>query len=323
MRHNGSVLSFVQRISVVRRSDRNQAKGLNRKEGKNLLHTCGMNGSASRSISEVGSDSEACTEETVDEPTDVDGSDDDDELVQVDFEFYDPIEQDFHGIKVLLQLYLDGEPFQVSELVDFVIQQKRVGTVLKTGSDGDPVGVVSVMNLQRHADVSFLKELRSHLKRRCQDQDTVHVLDGLFTRPGVALLISERLINCPPCLAVPLQDGIFDEISWATEDEPTAELRDSYVFQEYLILCRVYVPSDVAPGMDGGGSKRKRTVPETFIFLRPEDELFYEYSDWHFTYPCDRVERDDGMQQMRLVLTLKAAKIGDVRKRLHQLFGSS
>lgn len=38
---------------------------------------------------------------------------------------------------------------------------------------------------------------------------------------GTGLLIMERLMNVPPQLSPPLMQAIFDEIQWATEDEPT------------------------------------------------------------------------------------------------------
>lgn len=45
--------------------------------------------------------------------------------VDVDFEFFDPQEVDFHGLKALLQTYLDGSTYSCSELVDTVITQVR------------------------------------------------------------------------------------------------------------------------------------------------------------------------------------------------------
>ena len=46
--------------------------------------------------------------------------------VKVDFEFFDPQEIDFHGLKALLQTYLDGDTFSCSELVDTIIKQVRL-----------------------------------------------------------------------------------------------------------------------------------------------------------------------------------------------------
>lgn len=36
---------------------------------------------------------------------------------------------------------------------------------------------------------------------------------------GTGLVVSERLINCPPQLAPPLQQNLFEEIRAAAEDE--------------------------------------------------------------------------------------------------------
>lgn len=45
------------------------------------------------------------------------------EIVDVDFEFFDPQEGDFHGLKALLNSYLDGKAYSCSELVETLIQQ--------------------------------------------------------------------------------------------------------------------------------------------------------------------------------------------------------
>lgn len=48
------------------------------------------------------------------------------ELVDVDFDFFDPKPDDFHGVRALLQNYLDGSPFDVSGLTDAIIEQTTV-----------------------------------------------------------------------------------------------------------------------------------------------------------------------------------------------------
>ena len=37
----------------------------------------------------------------------------------------------------------------------------------------------------------------------------------------VGLLVCERVVNIPFELIPPLYDGLFDEVSWVVEDEPT------------------------------------------------------------------------------------------------------
>ena len=48
------------------------------------------------------------------------------ELVDVDFDFFDPKPDDFHGLRALLQNYLDASPFDVSGFTDAIIEQNTV-----------------------------------------------------------------------------------------------------------------------------------------------------------------------------------------------------
>lgn len=60
------------------------------------------------------------------------------------------------------------------------------------------------------------------LRSRCKkDEHTASKLEALLQgkKGRVGLVVSERLINVPLDLAPPLHQGLFDEISWATEDE--------------------------------------------------------------------------------------------------------
>lgn len=45
--------------------------------------------------------------------------------VEVDIEFFDPKEADFHGIKILVEDILGGVPFDASQLADAIIGQAR------------------------------------------------------------------------------------------------------------------------------------------------------------------------------------------------------
>ena len=84
---------------------------------------------------------------------------------------------------------------------------------------------------------------------------------------GTALVVSERLLNCPPQLAPPLQQALFEEeIPWATEDEPSQELRDSFRFTRYLMASRAYADASPAQPSAAGrragapGAKRKKVT---------------------------------------------------------------
>jgi protein BCP1 len=62
--------------------------------------------------------------EVSDEQEDEDSPDEDPfDQINVDFQFFDPKESDFHGLKALLHTYLDGQQYDSSPLVDTIIAQ--------------------------------------------------------------------------------------------------------------------------------------------------------------------------------------------------------
>jgi len=45
-----------------------------------------------------------------------------------------------------------------------------------------------------------------------------------WAAPGTGLVVNERLVNCPPELAEPLQTSLFEEMEEAAGDEELAEV---------------------------------------------------------------------------------------------------
>lgn len=72
------------------------------------------------------------------------------EFINVDFEFFDPKPTDYHGVKALLKSYLDDEEFDLPGLVDLVLAQTTVGSVIKTTEDDNPIGLLTVLGLERY-----------------------------------------------------------------------------------------------------------------------------------------------------------------------------
>jgi len=82
----------------------------------------------------------------------------DNNIVDVDFEFFDPAEIDFHGVKNLLRQLLDVDAtlFDISALTNLVIEQKLLGSTVKVeGKEDDPYAFLTVLNLHEHK-VNFL-----------------------------------------------------------------------------------------------------------------------------------------------------------------------
>lgn len=64
-------------------------------------------------------------------------------------------------------------------------------------------------------------EFKEFLLKACQEEDVVDDLRQVLGEQAqnVGLLVSQRVVNLPPQLLPPLYDALFDEVSWATEDE--------------------------------------------------------------------------------------------------------
>ncbi|KAJ1430590.1 BCP1 family [Sesbania bispinosa] len=205
--------------------------------------------------------------------------------VQADFSFFDPKPNDFHGVKTLLQAYLDDQEWDLSGFVDLILGQTTVGTVVKIEDDEDEglFAVVSALNLWRYREQKCVMSLKEFLLlKACQEKgvsDHLRLLLGEQAR-NVGLLVSQRVVNLPPQLLPHLYDALFDEVSWATEDEPTEDLRNSFQFKHYIILSKIYKHKNVE-------QKRKLSSDsdEATIYIKPEDEIFHKLSSWSFCFP--------------------------------------
>lgn len=253
---------------------------------------------------------------------DFSSEDDFEGVVQADFAFFDPKPDDFHGVKVLMQTYLDNKVWDLSGLVDLILQQTTVGTVIKIEEDEDNgvYGFVTALNLQRYKDSKCMMELKEFLLTMCQDKE---IKDNLRSYLGeqavdVGLLISQRVVNLPPQLLPPLYDGLFDEISWATEDEPTKELRKSFCFKYYLLVSKIYKHKNGDQKKKGSSSSE-----EAIIYLKPEDEIFHNLSAWSFCFPLrtQQVTTNElkDYQSMGLVMAVNATSVPTFRQQLHSL----
>ncbi|XP_073309878.1 protein BCCIP homolog [Primulina huaijiensis] len=247
-------------------------------------------------------------------------------VVQADFVFFDPKPGDFHGIKVLLQTYLDHKQWDLSGFVDLVLGQPTVGTVVKIENDEDDgvYSVVTVLNLERYKNNKCLTEFKDYLLEVCQGKDVVASLKSLFGEHalGVGIIVSQRVVNLPSQLLPPLYDALFDEIAWATEDEPTDELRNSFRFKTYIVISKIYKHKNADQN-----TGKARNGDEVVIHIKPEDEILLELSSWSFCFPlhAQQVTTSElkNYRLMGLAMVVDANKVSMFRKQLHLLIDES
>ncbi|KAG1361978.1 protein BCCIP [Cocos nucifera] len=261
------------------------------------------------------------------------------EMVQADFEFFDPKPGDFNGVKLLLQNYLDNKPWDLSGFVDLILEQTTVGTIVKSAGqdeeeEGDDDGgdddeglfaVISALNLGRYAGHRCIKELKQFLLEVCSDESTKTKLKLLLEQQAsdVGLLVSQRFVNCPYQLVPPLHDALFDEVSWATEDEPTQELRDSFHLKYYILLTRILENKNV----NQRKAKQRQDCEEPVIYIKAEDEIFRELSLLSFTFRLHDEQLIShelkNYREMGLVMVVKADDISKFREKLKSSLAES
>ena len=75
------------------------------------------------------------------------------QMLDVDFEFFDPQPIDYHSIKLLLSQLLshDAPLLDLGAVTNIVLDQKLVGSTVKTdGAGGDPYALLTILNLNIH-----------------------------------------------------------------------------------------------------------------------------------------------------------------------------
>ncbi|XP_050275443.1 protein BCCIP homolog isoform X2 [Quercus robur] len=237
------------------------------------------------------------------EPSESSDEEEFDGNVQADFAFFDPKSNDFHGVKTMLQAYLDNKQWDLNGFIDLILGQTTVGTVVKIEGDEDEgvFSIVTALNLGRYKDHKCIMEIKEFLLKACQEKDVVDDLRLILGEQAqnVGLLVSQRVVNLPPQLLPPLYDALFDEVSWATEDEhKNADQK----------------------------MKLSNDIDEAIIYTKPEDEIFHRLSQWSFSFPLHTQQPTHELRNYRfmgLVMAVEAEKISTFRQELKSLINES
>lgn len=256
--------------------------------------------------------------------------------LQIEFDFCEPDESDYHGVGELLKRgSLDFvTALNYAELVDTIVNQGNIGTLIKADKEGDDEAVcacLTVLNLQQFKQLSWPKEIVKALLTRSKAHapSDVHQKFEAFIstwedRNDIGLLLNERFVNLPLDLIPPLHKGLPEDIEWSrTTPECPEDERLFYNFKFYVGVARQLeeLPptanggeasaSNSLPGStDGlGQRKRKRKQKEaasssnngkwTPVFVNPEDEAYVRRALYSFTFSMPRRSREDGSTEVK------------------------
>ncbi|KAL1839781.1 hypothetical protein VTJ49DRAFT_1155 [Mycothermus thermophilus] len=222
---------------------------------------------------------------------DDDSSDEDMDIVNVDFELfnYDP-QIDFHGVKTLLRQLFDADAqlLDLSALSDLIVEQNTIGSTCKVDDKAnDAYAFLTVLNLTEHAPKKpAVAKLAAYLAERAQGDEGLAAsgVPELLSNPGkkqVGLVLAERLLNMPAEVIPPMWSCLIDEIEAAVEDgEP-------YQFTHYLVVSRGY--HEVESTLDQSERKQKKAREEAELqYFHPEDEELRRHAASSGAYPFAR-----------------------------------
>ncbi|XP_006879930.1 PREDICTED: BRCA2 and CDKN1A-interacting protein [Elephantulus edwardii] len=279
-------------------------------------------------------------EETEFEDSDEGDSEEEDELVDqevnVEFEAYSISDRDYDGIKRLLQQLFLKAPVNTAELTDLLIQQNHIGSVIKqtdvSEDSGDEVdvdedeifGFISLFNLTERKGTQCaeqIKELILHCCEQNAEKSVVERLDrvlGDTSRP-VGLLLSERFLNVPPQIALPMHQQLQKEVA---EAHKTNKPCGKCYF--YLLISKTFVEAGKTNSRKKWGDPKK----EELMFANAEEEFFYEKASLTFSYSVQeesdsclggRWSFDDvPMKPLRTVMLVPAERLGEIMDTLTQ-----
>jgi len=198
--------------------------------------------------------------------------------VDVDFEFYDMKESDFHSVKALLQTYIEipGKDFLASDFANLISQQVAVGTTVKTeGCEEEPIGFITILSLQFYHALPVINQIKDFVMSHCPAENKVQMESLWSTKgPPLGLLVQARMVNLPFQLVSPLHNAVLEDLDWAVKYDESSDLRESFKFQNFLLIARAYPAT---------GKKKGRT-PQRFRYV--EEEFYLKEASISFRFPC-------------------------------------
>ncbi|XP_041617016.1 BRCA2 and CDKN1A-interacting protein-like [Vulpes lagopus] len=285
-------------------------------------------------------------EDEEEEDSDEDEDEDDesvDEEVNVEFEAYSISDKDHDGIKKLLQQLFLKAPVSTAELSDLLIQQNHTGSVTKQtdvseDSDDDVdedeiFGFVSLLNLTERKGTQCAEQIKELILSPCEKncgkslvkkkkkKSLVEQLDTPLndnSKP-VGFLLSERFMNVPPQIALPMRQQLQKELAEAHKtNKPCGKCHF------YLLISKTFVEA-------GKNSKRKgsnQEEKEELMFANAEEGFFYEKAILKFSYsvqeesdtrPGGRWPFDDvPMKPLRTVMLIPGDRMNEIMDRLKE-----
>ena len=247
----------------------------------------------------------------------------DEEIENVEFNFSNILESDYHSIKSLLQPNFQFEKINVGDLADYLISQHEdVGTTIRAG---DMIfGVFSYVplshNIQKKQHSPFFDDFSTFLKLKINnaDEKNKHKIMDIFQKNfNLGLVISERVVNLPEETVPPALGLATKEINECREvEENNYDKRFDF---DYLIIISKFVKITEEHRKDNKKKKKDENIKESNeAYYKFEMPLLFEKAEACIEYKIpykennmDALENSKQPQYMK-ILFMKAKDYFDI-----------
>ncbi|GAB1292813.1 BRCA2 and CDKN1A-interacting protein [Apodemus speciosus] len=171
--------------------------------------------------------------------------------------------------------------YRNTEQDDVIQNQTDVSEDSDDEVDEDEIfGFISLLNLTERKGTQCAEQIKELVLSLCEkncEQSMVEQLDKLLndTSKPVGFLLSERFINVPPQIALPLHQQLQKELA---EAQRTNQPCGKCCF--YLLISKTFVEA----GKSSSRKRRDGLPQEALMFANAEEEFFYEKAILKFSY---------------------------------------
>uniref|UniRef100_A0A7S4GPN2 Protein BCCIP homolog n=1 Tax=Oxyrrhis marina TaxID=2969 RepID=A0A7S4GPN2_OXYMA len=244
-------------------------------------------------------------------------NDDESDDLQVDFEYFEAQEVDYHSVRsFLVKIFGEGPPVP-SEIADSVVSQKVVGTTIKTEGveSEDCLGFMTVFSPALVGDTTWMKDCCSVLRAAAakHSEESAQALGRVLDTGKTGWIFTERLINVPGNVVPSLYECVRKDLVYATTSkEVFANERAAFKFEHMLFWVTAVRDREAAVKKQGGESgepapkKAKKDKGRASSSAAPLVPLYFEQD--HFLSKAEfSFSYGDG-RGARLVFALTKAK---------------
>ena len=172
----------------------------------------------------------------------------------VEFEAFPPADEDWSGVRALLDSLFQGISLDVEYFSQTLIDNYKVGTVIKgadieEGEDDPVFAVASLLPISLFKDKLKFEQLSSSLLAKC-DPDEIVSVEKVLKAKDSAFLINAKFSNLPLQITAQLYKAVKMELITERKENP------EYNVKNLIIFGKSYVEPEVRQS-----KKTKLTVP--------------------------------------------------------------